>query len=166
MTNYVADVGAEHAERLANIIRSYGHLKVGEDFVYLGDGRVRLSVAAIDTLWEYHRPGDDGYVDESDRLWVGGYGHPLHPEDDETAATEISSPEEWADALDREMKLTGHDPGTLISLGYASGQICGIELDPQNPEISDERGIIASVNGWVVGYDPQARCWTALRECT
>jgi len=164
-TYYITEVG-EDAGRLVNILRTYGHLKEGKDFKDIGDGRVLLSVKAVDTLWDDCGPEDDGYIDDNDNLWIGGHWYPLRAEGDETADNEISSPEEWADALDREMKRTGHDPGTLISRGYAAGQICGIELDPQNPEADDARGIIAATNGWIVGYDPRARCWTARRECT
>ncbi|MFO7275207.1 MAG: hypothetical protein DIU55_010080, partial [Bacillota bacterium] len=103
-------------------------------------------------------PDDDGYICDRGLLWIGGDGHPLRPK---AAAEEISSAEEWADALDEEMERTGQDAGTLISLGYANGQLCGVELDPQHPEANDERGVIASLQGWVVEYDPQTRCWTA-----
>lgn len=161
MTTYIIKVGAEYAERLAAIIRTYGHLKVGKDFVDLGGGRVRLTDAAVETFRDHCGPDDDGYIDGRNLLWIGGDGHPLRPEGDEAAAEEISSAEEWADAIDKEMKRTGQDPGTLISLGYANGQICGIVLDPQHPDADDERAVIASTSGWVVGYDPQSRYWTA-----
>ena len=158
---YIAEVG-EDAGRLVNILRTYGHLKAGKDVADLGDGRVRLSVEAVDTLWDECDPEDDGYIDDCDNLWIGGHGYPLRVEGDETADNEISSPEEWANALDREMERTGLDAGTLISFGYSNGQLCGIELDPQSPKADDERAVIASTSGWVVGYDPQTRCWIDL----
>lgn len=161
MTTYVVEVGAEYAERLAAIIRTYGHLQVGKDFADLGGGLVRLTEDAVETFRDYFGSDDDGYIDDHDLLWIGGDGHPLRPEGDEAAAEEISSAEEWADALDEEMERTGQDAGTLISHGYASGQICGVELDPQHPDVDDERAVIASTCGWVVGYDHQSHYWTA-----
>lgn len=73
----------------------------------------------------------------------------------------IASASEWADALDAEMKHTGQDVGTLIRVGYANGQVCGIILDPEHSDADDERGVIASAQGWVVEYDAQSGYWTA-----
>ena len=68
---------------------------------------------------------------------------------------------DWADAVDAEMRCTGQDAGTLISFGYANGEICGVTLEPEHPAADDERGVIVSEQGWVVGYDAQSGYWTA-----
>lgn len=80
--------------------------------------------------------------------------------------TPIRTAEQWADALDALMQRTGHSAGTLISHGYADGEICGVVLLPEHPEADDEHAVIAGegVDGetWVVGYRAQDGCWSAL----
>lgn len=70
------------------------------------------------------------------------------------------SADEWTNRLDALKASTGQDAGTLISWGYADGNLCWVPLDPEHPDADDERGIVASAD-WVVGYDRESEYWTA-----
>lgn len=78
----------------------------------------------------------------------------------------IATAQEWADALDTHQKETGQDAGTIVSFGYADGEILGVVLDPSHPDADDEHGVIASEQGWVVRYNRSAGWWEANPEPT
>ncbi|RNF81162.1 hypothetical protein [Streptomyces botrytidirepellens] len=78
------------------------------------------------------------------------------------STSKIASASEWAEALDAHQKETAQDVGTIISFGYADGQVLGVILDPNHPDADDERAVIASEEGWVVRYVPQSGWWEAV----
>jgi hypothetical protein len=60
------------------------------------------------------------------------------------------------------MSRTGLGAGSLISHAYATGQICGIVIDPNNTEADEDRGVLVSKDhGWVIRYFAPNRCWIA-----
>ncbi|MBB1256474.1 hypothetical protein H3146_24425 [Streptomyces sp. OF3] len=79
-----------------------------------------------------------------------------------TSSPAVTSASQWADALDLHMKTSKEDAGTLISFGYATGAILGVALDPDHPEADDERGVIASEDGWVIRYVEQSGWWEVV----
>lgn len=163
--DYTADVGEDYAQWLASLDGPTAGAGSSARITHLGGGRVRIPGAAISIL---RRRGehDDGVVDEQDgalRIWIGGDGFVLTPEDEASEPVAdpppFASASAWADALDAEMAKTGKTAGDLISEGYADGSLLGVSLNPEAPEADDERGVIVSTNGWVVYYDEQAGYW-------
>jgi prevent-host-death family protein len=73
----------------------------------------------------------------------------------------ITTAAQWADALDAMINRPGQTAGDLIGFGYANGELAGVTLDPEHPDADDERGVVVSDSGWVVGYDAQSGYWRA-----
>ena len=74
----------------------------------------------------------------------------------------ISTAQEWAAAIDTHMHETGESAGTIMSFGYADGQILDVPLDPNHPQADDERCVIASAQGWVIWYNAPNGWWETV----
>ena len=68
--------------------------------------------------------------------------------------------EEWAEALDAEMRESGLARYDYVSHGYANGALAGVALEFEDPRANDERGIIVGEGGLVVAWDPGSGHWT------
>lgn len=80
----------------------------------------------------------------------------------------IASADQWADALDAEMRRTGQAASGMISFGYASGQICGVLLNPEHPDADDQAGVIVGDapdgSTWTVRYSAETGYWSAVNN--
>ena len=59
------------------------------------------------------------------------------------------------------MDLYGWDANQMIEHGYERGHMCGVTLNLDHPDADPEHGVVASIAGWVVGWDGSVVAWTA-----